>query len=148
MLDMPRHYNIGWHWMQMSMQVGVFYSSQGVQDGSQHQSQIAFVEMWLLSFSDVLVISAYSTFGYVPQGTHWLHWKFTNLKLVGHIWNWKGFPIVSIGWLSISWNVSTHCYDRLICELSMLNSGQFGKRLVWEQMYTMTYVLTKLKWTC
>ena len=52
----------------MFMKVCVLYSSQGVQDGSQHQSQIAFVEMWLLSFSDVLVISAYSTFGYVPQG--------------------------------------------------------------------------------
>lgn len=70
--------------MQMFMTLRVFYSSQGVQDGSRHQSEIAFVEMWLLSFSDVLVISAYSTFGYVPQGKHWLHYKFTNLQLVGH----------------------------------------------------------------
>jgi hypothetical protein len=71
--------------MQMFMKVCVLYSSQGVQDGSQHQSQIAFVEMWLLSFSDVLLISAYSTFGYVPQGKHRLHCRFTNLKLVAHI---------------------------------------------------------------
>ncbi|XP_024371333.1 fucosyltransferase 2 [Physcomitrium patens] len=38
------------------------------QDGSMHQSETAFVEMWLLSFSDVLLISRYSTFGYIPQG--------------------------------------------------------------------------------
>ena len=41
---------------------------QGTQDGSIHQAEIAFVEMWLLSFSDVIVTSAYSTFGYVPHG--------------------------------------------------------------------------------
>jgi hypothetical protein len=41
---------------------------QGRQDYTVQQAQIAFVEMWLLSFSDVLLTSPYSTFGYIPQG--------------------------------------------------------------------------------
>jgi hypothetical protein len=44
------------------------FMHQGRQDYTVQQAQIAFVEMWLLSFSDVLLTSPYSTFGYIPQG--------------------------------------------------------------------------------
>jgi hypothetical protein len=41
---------------------------QGHQDKSVHQAHFAFLEMWLLSFSNVIATSAFSTFGYVAQG--------------------------------------------------------------------------------
>lgn len=41
---------------------------------------MAFVEMWLLSFSDALLISAYSTFGYIPQGIGGLKPLYLNTK--------------------------------------------------------------------
>ncbi|BBN03050.1 xyloglucan fucosyltransferase [Marchantia polymorpha subsp. ruderalis] len=43
-------------------------SHSGRQDNSVDQSHNALVEMWLLSFSDVIATSAYSTFGYIAQG--------------------------------------------------------------------------------
>ncbi|KAG0562082.1 hypothetical protein KC19_9G116600 [Ceratodon purpureus] len=52
----------------------------GSQDSSVHQGETAFVEMWLLSFSDVLAISAYSTFGYVPQGIGGVKALYLNIK--------------------------------------------------------------------
>lgn len=38
------------------------------------------MEMWLLSFSDVLAISSYSTFGYVPQGIGGLKPLYLNTR--------------------------------------------------------------------
>lgn len=52
----------------------------GYQDQSVHQSETAFVEMWMLSFSDVLLISSYSTFGYIPQGIGGLKPLYLNTK--------------------------------------------------------------------
>lgn len=43
-------------------------SQQGFQNKGFEQAQLAFVEMWLLSYSDNLATSAFSTFGYIAQG--------------------------------------------------------------------------------
>lgn len=48
-------------------------SQLGFQNRGFQQAQLAFVEMWLLSFSDNLVTSKYSTFGYIAQGLGDIH---------------------------------------------------------------------------
>ncbi|EFJ29405.1 fucosyltransferase CAZy family GT37-like protein [Selaginella moellendorffii] len=44
------------------------FSQEGVQNESIQQATNALAEMWLLGFSDVLVTSSSSTFGYIAQG--------------------------------------------------------------------------------
>ncbi|KAH7301592.1 hypothetical protein KP509_23G033400 [Ceratopteris richardii] len=55
-------------------------SQLGRQDKGFQQAQLAFVEMWLLSFCDFLATSEYSTFGYIAQGLADLHPYILTLK--------------------------------------------------------------------
>ncbi|KAI5080317.1 hypothetical protein GOP47_0005796, partial [Adiantum capillus-veneris] len=48
-------------------------SQLGSQNKGFEQAQLAFVEMWLLSYSDNLATSKYSTFGYIAQGLGAIH---------------------------------------------------------------------------
>lgn len=55
-------------------------SQEHTQNKGFHQAQLAFVEMWLLSLSDNLATSAFSTFGYIAQGIGDLHPLILTLK--------------------------------------------------------------------
>lgn len=55
-------------------------SQLGSQNKGLYQAQLAFVEMWLLSLSDMLATSAYSTFGYIAQGIGDIHPVILTLK--------------------------------------------------------------------
>lgn len=59
-------------------------SHQGSENRRFQQAQLAFVEMWLLSFSDNLATSEFSTFGYVAQGLGDLHPYILGLKNGDH----------------------------------------------------------------
>ncbi|MCO5577671.1 hypothetical protein L7F22_031502 [Adiantum nelumboides] len=48
-------------------------SQLGSENKGFYQAQLAFVEIWLLSFGDKLATSAYSTFGYIAQGMGDIH---------------------------------------------------------------------------
>lgn len=52
----------------------------GTEWASYQQAVDAFTEMWLLSFSDQLATSSWSTFGYIAQGLGGLHPYLMNIK--------------------------------------------------------------------
>ncbi|MCO5580040.1 hypothetical protein L7F22_033906 [Adiantum nelumboides] len=60
-------------------------SQLGSQDKGFQQAQLAFVEMWLLSYSDNLATSKYSTFGYIAQGLGDIHPYILDLGKGEHI---------------------------------------------------------------
>lgn len=55
-------------------------SKEGMEQYSYDQAEKAFVEMWLLSFSDKLATSSWSTFGYVAQALGGLHPYILNIR--------------------------------------------------------------------
>ncbi|KAH8974129.1 hypothetical protein BDL97_01G085800 [Sphagnum fallax] len=67
----------------------------GHQDKSVHQAHFAFLEMWLLSFSNVIATSAFSTFGYVAQGIGGLQPLILNI--MGENSEHDGQPLCTVG---------------------------------------------------
>lgn len=59
-------------------------SQLGSENKSFQQAQLAFVEMWLLSYSDNLATSPFSTFGYIAQGLGHLHPFILSLREEDH----------------------------------------------------------------
>ncbi|KAJ7529459.1 hypothetical protein O6H91_15G052000 [Diphasiastrum complanatum] len=83
----------------------------GREENTLEQAESALAEMWLLSFSDHLATSAYSTFGYVAQGLGGLRPYILNIR--GENISNDGLPSCHIGQ---SIEPCTHFPQSPICE--------------------------------